>query len=93
MPNGVPQLMAATGAAALAYHGYQAYQRMQNGEALSSSFLLQANTFHLLLVAPLLAYTGYQLLQNQKPQNWQTTALILLGGGALANHMLQLMRK
>jgi hypothetical protein len=93
LPNGVPQLLAATGAAALVYHGYHAYQKTQKGQSLVTSYGLQTNTFHLLLVAPLIAYTGYQLMQNQKPQKWQTTALVILGGGALLHHALQLMRK
>ncbi len=93
LPQGVPQLLTATGLGALAYHGYQTYQKMQKGTSLTTNYGLQANTFHLLLVAPLVAYTGYQLMQNKKPAPWQSTALVILGGGALLHHAMQLMRK
>ncbi len=93
LPRAVPQLLTAAGIGVLVYHGYQAFQKLQAGAKLTTSYGLQVNAFHALLLAPFLAYTGRQLLRNQNVQPWQRTALMLFGGGALAYHASRLLRR
>ena len=55
VPSWQRTVLLLTGLAAIAFHSFKAYKRMQYGAKLSTSYGLQINLTHALFIAPLMA--------------------------------------
>jgi hypothetical protein len=84
IPDGIFQCLLGLGLFIGIYHGYKAVVRYA-----ANSQYLWVNLIHILFVAPLLVYIGYN--QKQTPR-WAYEVCILVGSAALGYHTYSLVK-